>query len=93
MCNLYVIARMNDIQNVIQMQNARFVQFHICMCSLYGAACMHPIQTAHTNLKLHKSCILHLYDILHVIHACDPIQTAHTKSWFLLSLLESLEVV
>ena len=49
MCSLYGIARVNDIQNDIQMQNARFVQFQICMCNLYGAACMHPIQTAHTN--------------------------------------------
>ena len=36
MCNLYGIALENDIQNDIQMQNARFVQFWNCMCNLYG---------------------------------------------------------
>ena len=64
-----------------------YVQFVWDACRLqYGCA----IQTAHTNPELHKTCSLHLYVILYVIHACDPIQTAHTKSWFLLSLLESL---
>ena len=67
-----------------------YVQFVWDACRLqYGCA----IQIAHTNPELHKSCILHLYDILYVIHACDHIQIAHTKSWFLLSLLGSLEVV
>ena len=37
MRNLYGNARVNDIQNNIQMQNARFVQFWNCMCNLYMA--------------------------------------------------------
>ena len=49
MCNLYGIARMNDIQNDIQMQNARFVQFQICMCSLCGMHACCAIQTTNTN--------------------------------------------
>ena len=50
MCSLYGIARVNGIQNDIQMQNARFVQFWICMCNLYGAAILQP---AGIPYKLH----------------------------------------
>ena len=76
MCSLYGIARVNDIQNDIQMQNARFVQFWICMCSLYGIARVNDIQNdiqmQNARLVQFWICMCSLYGAAILQPACIP---------------------
>ena len=51
--------------------NVRHVKGNF-MCNLYGAACVHPIQTAHTNPELHDFNTPNLgtatIDLLYLVH-------------------------